>query len=172
MFSFLGIVGIMYFSYGNQEVTLRNQIVAQQKANEATYDEVWKVISQVAQVSENYKDSFKDIYVGVMNARYSKGDGTLMKWIKEASPVFETKLYEKVANAIESQRATFTREQKKLIDIKREHDNLLDIQPGHFFLVTIGGKQKIDVQIVTSTRTDKAFKSGKDDDVDVFNKKK
>lgn len=167
----LVIVATMYFSYNNAEARLRNQIGAQQKANEATYDEVWKVISQLAQVSDSYKDSFKEVFTGIMAGRYGKGDGTLMKWIKEANPTFETKLFEKVANAIESQRAGFTREQKKLIDLKMVHDNMFDVQPSGFFVGTLAGKSKIDIKIVTSTRTDGAFKSGKDDDVNVFQKK-
>lgn len=169
----IGVPTIMYFSYNNKEVVLRNAIAAQQKANEAVYDETWKVITQVAQVAENYKDSFKEIYPKLMEGRYGNArGGALMSWIKESNPTFDTKLYEKLANAIEAQRANFTREQKKLLDIKQMHDNLIDVQPGRFFLVTIGGTQKIEVKIVTSSRTEKTFATGKDDDVNVFNKNK
>jgi len=35
----------------------------------------------------------------------------------------------------------------------------------------VGGRGKIDVQIVTSTRAEAAFETGKDDDTDLFKKK-
>ena len=75
-------------------------------------------------------------------------------------------------NVITSSRDAFTMRQKEILDLKREHDNLLDTQPSGLLLASILGRQKIDVTIVISTRTDNAFKSGKDDDVDVFQKQK
>lgn len=41
----------MYASYNNQEVRLRHQIEAQQKKNEAVFDNTWKIIQQQAGVS-------------------------------------------------------------------------------------------------------------------------
>ncbi len=175
-----GIIGIivlllvvvigMYISYNNKEAVLRNQITAQIKVNTAVYDEVWKVISQQAGVSSEYKESFKEVYIGIMDARYSKGDGSLMKWITESNPQFDSGLFKQLMTSIESLRAKFTNNQKTLTDLKLQHDNLLDVFPGSFFLVTIGGKEKIDIPIVTSTRTENAFETRKDDDVDLFKK--
>lgn len=149
-------------SYQNDEVRLRNQITAQINVNRAVYDETWKVISQQAQISDKYRDGFKEIYVGIMEARYSKGDGTLMKWIKEANPDFSPLLYGKLMLSIESLRAKFTNNQKTLADLKLQHDNLLDVFPGSLFL---NGRQKIEIPIVTSSRTEDSFKTGKDDNV-------
>lgn len=172
---FVGLLALIgtYISYNNKEAVLRNQITAQIKVNTAVYDEVWKVISQQAQVTDEYKESFKDIYTNIMQGRYSGGskDGSLMKWITEANPTFDSRLFEKLMVSIEALRAKFTNNQKTLADLKLQHDNLLDVFPGSFFLVTIGGKQKIDIPIVTSTRTENAFETRKDDDVGLFPKK-
>ena len=164
----------MWISYNNQEVQLRNQITAQIKVNNAVYDQVWKVISQQAQVTDSYKESFRDIYVNIMQGRYSQGskDGSLMKWIQESNPQFDSRLYEKLMTSIEAQRISFTNNQKMLIDLKLQHDNLLDVFPGNVFLVWLGGKQKIDIPIVTSTRTEQVFETRKDDDVELFKKGK
>jgi hypothetical protein len=68
-------------------------------------------------------------------------------------------------NIIVSQRDGFKFRQKELLDLKREHDNLIDLFPSSLF---VGSRGKIDVIIVTSTRTEEAFKSGKDDDTKLF----
>lgn len=162
----LVIVGAnMYVGYSNQEISLRQQIDAQQKSNQVVFDNTWKIIQQVAQVADKYKDAFSKIYVDVMNARYPKGEGSLMKWIQESNPNFDTSLYNKVANAIEAQRTNFTNEQKKLIDLKREHDTLCKQFPGSLFLAS---RPAINIDIITSTKTEQAFKTGKEDDVKVF----
>lgn len=165
----LGIVmiGSTFVGYYNSEARVRNQFNAQQKNLEVVYDETWKVISQTAQVSDQYATQFKEIYVGIMDARYSKGDGTLMKWIHEANPNFDPSLYEKLANAIEAKRATFAREQKKALDIKRTHDDLRTTFPSNLIC---GSKPELELRLVTSTRTSKAFETGVDDEVNLFNK--
>lgn len=166
IFVFVG----MWISYNNKDVRLRNQMTAQIKLNQAVFDKVWKVISQQAQVTDQYKDSFKDIYTGIMQGRYSGGskDGSLMKWIQESNPNFDSKLFEKLMVSIEALRSEFLVNQKTLIDIKLSHDNLLDVFPSSFFLVTLGGKEKVDIPIITSTRTEETFQTRKDDDVNLY----
>lgn len=164
----LGLMfGLMYMSYSNSEVRLRNAVAAQSKANETSFDTCWKVIQGQAQVADKYKDSFKDIYVGLMEGRHYEKGGDLMKFITEANPAFDVKLFEKVSNSIEAQRTAFMRDQQKLIDLKREHDNLLTTMPGSWFL---GSRAPVEIKIVTSTKTEKTFQSGKDDETDVFKK--
>jgi hypothetical protein len=165
----VAIPGCMYVTYNNQEVRLRKKAEAQQKANETSFDTCWKVVSQIAQVADQYKEAFKEIYPKLMEGRYGNArGGALMSWVTESNPQFDTKLYEKVANAIEEHRLVFKRDQQKLIDIKREHDVLLETIPSSIF---VGGRDAIEIQIVTSSKTEKTFTSGKEDDVDLFGKK-
>lgn len=164
----IAIIGfMMYMSYSNQEVRLRNAVTAQQKSNEASFDTCWKIIQGQAQVADKYKDSFKEIYSGLMEGRHYDKGGALMKFITEANPNFDIKLFEKVANSIESQRQGFKRDQDKLIDLKREHDNILTTMPGSFF---VGSRPPVEIKVVTSTKTEKTFETRKEDDVDVFKK--
>ena len=166
---FSGIVVLMGISTSNHEIGLRNQAAAQQKANEVVYDKVWKVIQQIAGVAEQYKASFKDIYHDIMSERY-QGDSKqapLFKWIQEQQPNFSPEMYLKIDDAIQGERAEFAMVQKRLLDIKREHDNLLQQFPSSLF---VGGRTHLDIKIVTSTKTDKTFASQKEDDVDLFKK--
>lgn len=163
------MVFLMYMSYANSEVRLRNAVTAQQKANETSFDTCWKIIQGQAQVADKYKDSFKEIYTGLMEGRHYEKGGALMKFITESNPTFDIRLFEKVSNSIEAQRTAFMRDQQKLIDLKREHDNVLTTMPGSFF---VGSRPPVEIKIVTSSKTEKVFESRKEDDVDVFNTKK
>lgn len=163
------MVFLMYMSYSNSEVRLRNAVKAQQEANTTSFDTCWKIIQGQAQVADKYKDSFKEIYIGLMEGRHYEKGGELMKFITESNPNFDIRLFEKVSNSIEGQRTSFMRDQQKLIDLKREHDNVLTTMPGSFF---VGSRPQVEIKIVTSTKTEKTFQTGKEDEIDVFNTKK
>lgn len=163
----LMVVG-MYFHYSNSEVRLRNGIVAKQKDNQNEMDAMWKNISQTAEVTDRDRSSLMEIFNGYAKARQGGGENkSVFNWIKETCPNVSSSGFTHLMNIIVSQRDGFKFRQKELLDLNREHDNLIDTYPSHFF---VGGRGKIDVVIVTSTRTDNAFKSGKDDDVQLFNK--
>jgi hypothetical protein len=175
----IAVFGLIFvfslFLYGvsvnNKEVRLRNTITAKQKDNNSEYDNMWKKISQVAQVTDAQKDALKEILVSHAKAR--SGDDSknlIMKWVQESIPNVDQSTYKTLMNVITSSRDSFTMRQKELLDLKREHDNLLDTFPSGTFLAMFG-KQKIEVVIITSSRTEEAFKTGKDDDVNVFQKK-
>jgi len=166
---FIGVV--MYFSYNNSEARLRNQIAATQTDNRSQLDNTIKVITQNAQVTTEQREALKDIIVGNAQARSNKG-GSLATLVHEAVPNMDqtTQTYRQLMNTITAARNAWTQRQTALLDLNREHDNLIDLQPSRFFVHTIGGKDKIEVVIVTSTRTEESFQTGKDDDTDLFKK--
>jgi hypothetical protein len=165
----IAIIGVLYdFSVDNKEVKLRNGYDAQLKVNESNYDKMWKVIKQTAQVSSKYEESFKEIYKPLMEGRYSDeaGQGALMKWIQEDNPELSTDLFADLNVAIEANRAQFDREQKKLTSIWEQHNNLMATKPSKWFIND--DVVAIEHRIITSTKTEKVFEEGKDDDVDLF----
>jgi len=166
---FVGLVG-MFISYANQEVDLSTQFAAQQKANAVIYDKVWKTIQQKAGVANQAADKFKEIYSSIMNARYDGKDQVLMNWIQEQNPNFDMSLYKDLSMSIEANRAEFANVQQKLIDIQREHNRLRLRFPSSIFL-SIKGVKELQMQLVTSTRTEKAFETGVDNEVNLFAEK-
>ena len=164
----IGITSMtMYFSYNNQEVSLRKQAEAQRGVVEGTFDTMWKIISQQAQVSEAYKDAFKEIYPDLIEGRYSKGDGSLMKWIQEANPDFDTSLYSRLMDTIERERKTFLNSQKRMLDLIREHETLCETYSGKWF---ISNTTPIEYTVISSTKAKNTMETGIDDDVQLFNK--
>jgi hypothetical protein len=151
-----------YFSYSNQEVRLVNQLKAEQKNSQVTFDTTWKIIQQSFGVAESYKDGFKEVYTSIMEARY-EGKNPLFNFVTESTGAnFDPSVYATVQRQIESQRINFQNQQRKLIDLKREHDNLLTVFPSSLF---VGGRPEFEIQIVTSSKTEKAFSTGREDDI-------
>ena len=163
----LGVITTVgsYFNYNNQEIALREQAEAQRGKVEGVHDAMWKIISQKAQVSQEYREGFDSIYTHIIAGRYSQGDGTLMKWIKEANPNFDSSLYKDVMDAIEVQRTQFMKAQERMIDIKRQHTTLCKTYPGCWF---ISNKSEIEYTVVSSTQSKEVMKSGIDDNVELF----
>jgi hypothetical protein len=164
------IVLVAFFTISNNEIKLRNEVEAQKKNVEAVFDNTWKIIQQQAGVSDQYKDAFKDIYMGIMEERYDNArGGAVFSWITEQNPNFDTKLYANLQTAIEAQRTNFTREQKKLIDLQREHTTYLQVFPNSIF---IGGRSKIKVTVITSAKTEEVYKTSQENDIELFKKSK
>lgn len=157
-----------YFNYNNREIALRQDCEAQKGKVEGVHDAMWKIISQKAQVSTEYKEGFDSIYTHIIEGRYSQGDGSLMKWIVEANPEFDSSLYKDVMDAIEQQRTIFRNVQEVMIDKIREHETLCKTYPGKWF---ISDTSPIDYKIISSGRSKVVMESGEDNDIDLYNKK-
>jgi hypothetical protein len=154
----------------NTQSSLKNTYEMKVEANKTDFDNMFKKIQQTAQVSEAQKDAFKEIYTSYASARTSEGQGKVMAWIREAAPKVDLKIYTQVLNIVVGSRDSWTSRQKELVDVAREYNQNLVTFPKNIFLGFFGFK-KIEPQIVTSTRTENAFKTGRDDDIDLKIKK-
>jgi uncharacterized protein YqiB (DUF1249 family) len=166
--TFAIIVVIIGVTASNKEIRLRSQITAQKQVCEAFYDKLWKVIAQKAQVAEQYKGAFKEIYPQLIEGRYgNEKGGTLMKWITESNPTFDVSLYKDLMLSIEAERAGFFMEQKRLVDLNNEHRIIRQTFPASMF---IGGRADIEITIVSSDATKKVMETGKENDIEIFKK--
>lgn len=156
----------MYFSYNNKEIALRAQAEAQRGKVEGVHDKMWKVIQQKAQVTNEYKDAFAEIYPEIMSGRYSgEGDGSLMKWVTESNPNFDTSLYADLMQSIEILRSEFQRNQEMMLDLIRQHKTICTTYPGVW---VIKNTMEIEYTIVSSTNSKVVMSTGIDDNVNLF----
>ena len=156
----------MYFSYNNKEIALRAKAEAQIGKIEGVHDKMWKVIQQKAQVTTEYKDAFAEIYPEIISGRYSgEGDGSLMKWVTESNPNFDTSLYTDLMQSIEILRSEFQRNQETMLDLVREHKTLCTTYPGRWF---ISNTMEIEYTVISSTKSKVVMDTGIDDDVKLF----
>ena len=162
----IGTVVGAYFGYNNKEIALRAKAEAQVGKIEGVHDKMWKVIQQKAQVTTEYKDAFAEIYPEIISGRYSgEGDGSLMKWVTESNPNFDTSLYTDLMQSIEILRSEFQRNQETMLDIVREHKTLCTTYPGRWF---ISNTMEIEYTVISSTKSKVVMETGIDDDVKLF----
>lgn len=154
----------------NDAVELETTFSAQVEANKSTHDKMWKILQQKAGISAQYAEDFKSNFAAIMSNRYGNPDSrapSMMLWIQEKNPEFSIDLYKDLSRSVEALRTEFDMVQKKMIDIKRVHDNLRLKFPSSLAMF---GKNELQLKLVTSGRTEKAFETGQDNDVDLFQK--
>lgn len=155
----------MYFTYNNKEINLRKEAEAQLGKIESVHDKMWKVIKQKANVTEQYCEMFEKVYPDIIAGRYS-GDGAMsMKWIHEANPAIDTALYKDLMQAIEIQREHLNIAQTRMLDVIREREALIESYPSRWF---ISNKEKIEYEVITSTRSKTVMNTRIDDDIEMF----
>lgn len=167
LFVFICIYSIMNISYNNYANRLEVAAENKEQACQVDYDAMWKIIQQQAGVVDKYKESFKDIYSDLINGRYSDNDGRgqFMSWIHEHNPNFDPSMFNKLMNTIESLRTDFATRQKELLAIQEDYNKSLVTFPGSHF---IGNREKMKVTIVTSSKTQRVYETGQENDIEIF----
>lgn len=178
----VAIVGLSMWSwvggFYDSANTTRKSAISRDLEAQQVYDKTWKIISQKAQISDKYADDFKQTFIGANDARYKNKENMMMMWIQEQNPNLDPSLYRELGQAVEAQRNEYLSIVKAQISIAQEH-NVKVTSSGAFLPCTIlriiGNPQQacdtVTVRQVTSSRTDNAFKTGKDDDTQLFEKK-
>ncbi len=169
----LVVSGLVYLGmsihYTNNEAALRNKGAAQQKNLTNHHDKTWKILSQQAGISVEAKEAFTEVYPALMEGRYGNArGGALLSFVKEHNPSFDIqKNYDTLMASVEGLRTGYAREQEKLIAIKQLHDDARTLNPSKWF---VGPVAEMEIVIVTSAKTDNAFLTGQDNDVELFPK--
>lgn len=166
----LGAVGYAGCALGFRSDCIRAEagIKAQYKQDQNNYDNMWKKFREMSQVNESYAADLKKVYDSAISGRYgADGSKAAMQWIQEHNPNLDSATYAKLQAAIEAGRNGFEAEQKTLLDKKMQYEVLLGSTTAvvtnmwfNFPRINLA-----DYDIVTSDRTDDAFKNKKDDEI-------
>jgi len=162
------ISGGVLWSHRNTAVSLEERIKAQYVSNQSNYDSMWKSLKEMTQVTDIQAQQFKDVYTGLIEGR-NQDQNLLFKAIKEQNPQLDTKVYTGIQREISANRKTFDNNQKQIADIIREYNTYIQQKP---VMTMITGRKDIDAKdyVVTSDKTDKAFKNGKDEEINLTGK--
>jgi hypothetical protein len=143
-------------------------IEAQYSDNQNNYDNMWKKFREASQVNEAYAKDLKEIFQGAIQGRYGdNGSQAAFQFIKEHNPTVDSATYVKLQAMIEAGRNSFQAAQTQLLDKKREYKTLLGSTTALVFN-PLFNFPRIDLSkydIVTSSRTEKAFEDKKDDEI-------
>lgn len=165
LISLIVVIGLatMVISDRNKEVQLRNRVTVEAENIKVFHDSKWRTLAQMASVPDNYLESFKSAYNELFAARK---DAAQFRVVFEQYPSFNPKLWEDLQREIVNQQQTFTSVQQHYLDVYREHKNFIEQAPQSLYVNTT----PMEIKTITSTRTQQAAASGKDDDVNLFKK--
>lgn len=175
---FLVVFGIIFAGFGCTALSYRSdcvrmeaKVVAQYDQNRNNYDNMWKKFREMAQVPDKYAGDMKKMWADTMRARYGEGGSkALFQFIQEHNPQLDPSMYVKLESAIEAGRNSFAADQQQLIDVRRQYEVVLKDNRA-LFVGWIFSYPTIDLKkydIVTSDKTDDAFRTKKSDEVDIF----
>lgn len=145
-------------------IKLQTRIESQYTTNKSSYDNMWKTFKESAQVTDMQADDFKDTYEKMISGRYDNDKNLLVKAVQEQNPSLNSAVYTELQQQVEDGRAKFHNNQEKISDLVSEYN--ADIQ-NYFVMNAICNFEKLnpDDYIVTSEKTQNAFKTGKDDEI-------
>ncbi len=165
---FGGLIFMTGVSFNNNCVGQEADIRAQYKSNQSNYDNGWKKVKEVAQVPDMYANDMKKVYDGAIQGRYGKnGSKAMFQWIQEKNPDIDSSIYKQIQQVIESMRNDFDQNQKQLLDKKRIYEQTTKEFPAVLFAHFLGfpSKDISDMDIVTSSETEDAFKTKKAEEI-------
>lgn len=163
------IIGLWAFGVARSEAKTRNLVDAKQMDNKNQLDLELKTQLKVCQLPAAQEAMLKNIIVGYANARASgKTTGSFINVgsVREVVPNVDTSMFNKIMNIIQSTGDMFALKQTELIDLNRAHTDIVTVPPSSWVCAFMG-KGVIDIKIVTSSRVENAFTTGKDDDIDL-----
>ncbi len=164
--AFILVIGSVLIGMYNDAASLQNTYQAKISANKAEFDNLKKKISQVTQVTEMQMAKLEQLFARYAEARTSESDNLLMNWVQETVPNVDQNTFVTLQNLIIGSRNAWTMRQTELVDIARQFNERLVTFPSNLVL-KLFGFSKLDPKIITSTSTEKAFETGKDDNTDL-----
>jgi hypothetical protein len=176
--SILGVAGFFLFSliigtfsFRSKAVNFEESIRAQYSQNQNNYDNMWKKFKEISQVTDKYSSDLKELYNNAMVGRYGDdGSKALFQWIQEQNPNLNPDTYLKLQSTIEAGRNSFESDQKQLVAKKEQYAKLIRSNSALVFNMVLGFP-KIDLDkysIVTSDKTNEAFETKKDNEIELF----
>ena len=98
LFLVLGFMSCSYVvSSKNTCVAFEQRIQAQYTKNQNVYDNFWKTVKEVAQVTDKYAKDTKALYESVLKGRYGeKGSQAMFQFLKESNPTLDASLYSRI----------------------------------------------------------------------------
>lgn len=166
---FAVVLGGWAISVNNTEVDLRTQVEAVQKDNTQQLANMRNKFKETASVTNKEAELLTSVFVKYAEARSGQGGGSFATAVREAVPTINPQTLVNLQNILESGRNSWTSRQTVLVDKQREHKNIIRKFPGNV-LFSILGRKEIEITIVTSADSEEAFRTGKEESVNLFGK--
>lgn len=171
----LGLLGVIvlgiamgigtYLSYNKMGVDYEGQIDAIWNNNRNISGNYSLKVREVASVPKMYADDLTNVMTKALSAKYGdKGSQAVFQMLTDSNITIDSAMYTKIQQIIEAGRNEFQAGQTQLLDAKRGYNNQLNYAWSGFWLKTICGFPRVDLNkynIIVAEDTDAIFKAGK-----------
>lgn len=152
----------------NDYSRITNKVKAVQQDNANVLDNTRKKIREAASVSDKEVEALTNIIVGYADARgqNTAGDGQMLtlSLVREAVPSINSiETLRNLQNIIVAGRTDWQNAQTRLIDLKRQADDLYTVEPSGSILKMFG-REELEITVVTSAETKDNFRTGEDNE--------
>lgn len=163
---FGGIFGSSIWGIRCEMLSKKIQIQSTLVSNKTEYDKKWKTFKELAQIPKMQEQQFKSVYDDMM-INQNRDTGLLVKMVKQDNPKLDTKLYEKLQDAILDGEEDFQNRQNNITDQIGQYNTYLINHP---IVASILNEKQLDANdyVVTSEATERAFDTGKADEIDLL----
>lgn len=162
--SILFIIGMttftQYRSVYDKNVSLTSDFNTAKEAVEINFATMTRTLKDQFKLTDKQSDKAIEYATALMEGRYSKGDGTLMKWITEQNPTLSQDNYNKLMDNIESLRREFEIKQDRVIAIKNEHNKL---RLSFWSSIWLGDVKELEYTVISTHKAKEVMKTGNDD---------
>ncbi len=159
---------VLFWSQRTTAINNKYNFSNKQKASELVMDKMTKILCQQAGISTEYKGQFVESTQAIMAGR-KDAPQLLFKAIHEHNPTFDSSLLKTLMHSVEAYRGEFTEAQMAVKEAETVNNKYIET---NFWVAWFPGVEKVEAKFVTSTGTEQAFKTGKEDDIDLFKKQK
>ncbi|MBR1850695.1 MAG: hypothetical protein IJ789_04900 [Bacteroidales bacterium] len=129
----VGIVWMIASSVFNKRDSLiREEAEAHRKILESSYDRIWSIVKQRAELTESERRSFNGIYPELID-RYTN-DEVVLNWIFDCNIDFDPDDYVSLKEDIEDECNRFYMHQERMMKVIENHRQLLTTWPGKWFV--------------------------------------
>lgn len=161
------VVGSNFVGFSNTEIEIHTTFDQKIKERTAFYDKMYKIIAQQSQIAVKNDESFKENVNAIMENRKDSPQ-LFMKWVTESNPNANynevSELYKTLSRSVEAQREGFFVQEKVLMDVERQHKNLIQKFPGSFYNYFLDRKA-VKYEPIQSSLTQGVMKTGIDDSI-------
>jgi hypothetical protein len=164
----LAFLAVSYIGAYNTANRLETGIAAAWTENQNVLAQYSNAVAEAAQIPEMQREDLKDVVTAALDARYGEdGSKAMFQFIQEQNPQIDSAVYVQLQRIIEAGRTNFQLSQTKLIDQKRVYETAL----GSFWqgtMMRMAGFPRVDLDtynIVINARTEEAFKTGKEEPI-------
>jgi hypothetical protein len=167
VFGIILLIAFAVLGTVNKYSRLEVRAGAEETNNKNILDNTRKMIREAGVVAKEEVAALEKLIVGYAKARGQNGGGgdnnvVSIGMVQEAVPsITSVDTIKRLSNIASAGRIDWQNAQSKLIEIKRQGDDMLKQQPSGFIL-SLFGKKEIKVTIITSDETEENFATGKD----------